>query len=90
MVYREGNDGIGDGDPVPSWLWEECVYDDFCQCNLVNQQDHNWHYPGALCSNIVCRRHQLFDRKCGCSHVPWPFPRGCNRNTKDVEIAIGL
>ena len=21
--------------------------------------------------------------------MPWPFLRGCNRNTKDVEIALG-
>ena len=35
VVYREGREVSGGGDPVPSWLSGECVHQDFCQCNLV-------------------------------------------------------
>ena len=32
----------------------------------------------------------MFEKGCGCSHVQWPFPFGCNGNTKNVEIAAKL
>ena len=41
VVYREGNDGIGDCDPVPAWLAHECVHRDFCQCHLVGSRHQN-------------------------------------------------
>ena len=88
VVYREGNAAIGDCDPVPAWLNRECVHKDFCQCHLVGSRHHGWHHPGALCSNDVSRRHRLFEKRCGCSQVEWPFPIGCSRGIKNVEIAI--
>ena len=90
MVYKEGCDGIVGSDPVPAWLRRECVHKDFCQCNLVGPRHPNRHYPGSLYSNVISRRHQLFENRCGCSHTQWPFPFGCNRNTKNVEIATKL
>ena len=86
MVYREGNDGIGDYDPVPVWLTHECVHKDFCQCQLVGTKD--LYHPGALYNNVVSRRHQLFEEHCGCSHVLWPFPNCCNKNTANGKVAI--
>ena len=90
VVYREGSEGIGGGDPMPSWLLRECVYKDFCQCKLVSRRREGWHYPGALCSNIISRRHLLFEGHCGQSHIQRPFLIGCDRNTKNVEIATRL
>ena len=90
VVYKEGCDDIVGSDPVLAWLRQECVHQDFCQCNLVGSRHPNWHYPGSLFSNVISRRHQLFENRCGCSHIQWPFPLGCNRNTKNVEIAIKL
>ena len=69
VVYRGGNDGTGDCDLVPAWLTHECVYKGFCQCNLVGPRYNDWHHLGALYSNIVSRRHQLFEGRRGCSHV---------------------
>ena len=88
VVYKEGNGGIGNGDPVPSWFTQECVHKDCCQCNLVGLRHQGWHHPGTLYSNVISRRHQLVERNCGCFHVQWPFLVGCNTNTKNVEIAI--
>ena len=39
---------------------------------------------------MMSRRHQLFEERCGYSHIQSPFPRGCDRNTKNVEIATRL
>ena len=80
VVYREGSAGIGGGDLVPAWLVGGCFCKGCCQCNLVRRQHQGWHHPGALCSNIVSRRPQLFERHCGYYHVRWPFLNGCNRN----------
>ena len=88
--FSGGSEGIGGGDLVPAWFSEECVYKDFCQCNLVSRRHPGWHHPGTLYSNIISRRHQLFDGRCGCSQVEWSFPSGCNRHIKNVEIAISL
>ena len=90
VVYREGSEASGGGDPVPSWLSRECVHRDFCQCNLVSRRHQGWHHPGALYSNIVSRRHQLFEERCGYSQIQSPFPVGCDRNSKNVEIATKL
>ena len=89
-VYREGKEAISKCDPVPSWLTRECVCKDFCQCHVVGPHPHDWHHLGALCSNVVSRRHQLFERRCGCSEVEWQFPSGCIKNTKTLEIATRL
>ena len=96
MVYREGKEeyprlGAPVGvDPVPGWLEQGCAYNDFCQCNLVGARHPDWHHPGALYSNVVNRRHQLFKNQCGCSHILWSFPFDCNENTTDTEITIKL
>ena len=90
VVYPDGSESNGGGDLVPAWLSGECVYQGFCHCNMVSLRHQGWHHLGALYSNIVSRRHQLFEGHCGCSHDKLPFPRGCNRNTKNVEIAIKL
>ena len=91
VVYQGGNIGIaGVCDLLPGWLAKECVYKDLCQCHLVGLRPQGWHRPGALYSNIVCRRSQLFERPCGLSHVGWKFLIGCNERTKNVEIAIKL
>ena len=89
-MYQEGSNVSGGDDPVPTWLLGECVYADFCQCNLVSRRHQGWHHPGAMCSNIVSRRHQLFEGQCGYSHIQRPFPSGCDRNTKNVEVATRL
>ena len=89
VVYREGDDDIGDCDLVPAWLTHECVHKDFCQCHLVSRR-RDWHHPGALYSNVVSRRHQMFEEHCGCSHVQWPFPPGCNKNINNSQVAIRL
>ena len=90
VVYQEGSEGICDGNPVPSWLLGECVYKDFCQCNLVSRRHQGWHHPGALYSNMISRRHELFEGHCGQSNIQRPFPIDCDRNTKNVEIATRL
>ena len=90
VVYREGNDGISDIDLAPAWLTHECVYKDFCQCHLVGSSHKDWHRPGSLNSNVVGRRRRLFEKQCGCSHVQWSFPNGCNKNSKNSGIAIQL
>ena len=90
MVYKEGNDASGSCDPVPSWLTRECVYKDFCQCNVVGPHHHDWHHLGALYNNVVNRRHQLFESRCGCSQIESEFHSGCIKNTKNLEIAIRL
>ena len=89
VVYREGSEGTGGGDPIPTWLSQECVVD-CCQCNLVGRRHPGWHHPGTLYSNVISRRHQLFEGRCGYSHAQWPFPSGCNRNIKNDEIALRL
>ena len=100
VVYREGNEGIGDGVFVPAWFTHACVHRDFCRCHLVGSRPQGWHHPGALYSNVVSRLHQLFERRCGCSHVHLPYPIGSNANTitqnktnknnKNAEIAVKL
>ena len=90
MVYQEGNEATRVCDPVPLWLTHDCVHKDFCQCHLVGPHPQGWHHPGALYSNVVSRRHQLFERRCGCSQVEWQFPSGCAKNIKNREIAIML
>ena len=67
VVYRGGNGGIGSGDFVPSWFAKECVHRSCCQCKLVGSRHQGWHHPGALYSNVVSRRRQLFEKDCGCS-----------------------
>ena len=99
MVCKEGSVRIGGGDPVPVWLGEWCVYNDFCQCNLVGfmddrrevgfEQRRNWHHPGAPCSNLMWRCHQLFKCNCRCSQLRRRYPGDqCNRNTMNVLLAI--
>ena len=90
VVYQGGNDGISDCDLVPPWLPHECVHKGFCQCHLVGPRHQGWHHPGALYSNVISFRHQLFEKRCDCFHVQWPFLYGCNRNITNVEIAIKL
>ena len=90
MVYTGSSDGVGNGDPVLAGLIHECVHKDLCQCHSVGSRYQGWHHPEALCSNIVSRRHQSFERRCGYSHVQWPFPVGCNQKPKNVEIAVKL
>ena len=95
-VYREGEEEylhssapLG-ADPVPGWLEHECVYKDLCQCNSVGVRHSDWHHLGALHSNVVSRRHQLFRNQCGYSLLLWPFPFDFNKHTKNTEIAIRL
>ena len=97
IVYREGSVEIGGGDPVPAWLDEWCVYNDFCQCNLVGLTDSRgrarfpqhsgWHHPGAPYSNVMWRCHQFFSCNCHYSRLKWPYPSGGNRNTVNALIA---
>ena len=90
VLYQEGKLANSNCDFVPGWLTQECVYKDVCKCNVLIYADDDWHRPGSLYSNVVCRRFQLFERRCGCSHDNWRFPRGCGRNTKNREIANRL
>ena len=69
VVYQEGNEAIGNCDLVLAWLSHVCVHKGFCQCHLVGSRHQGWHHPGALYSNVVSRRHQLFEKRCGCSQV---------------------
>ena len=62
VVYQDGNEATSDCDLLPAWLAHECVYKGFCQCQLVGLSPHGWHHPGALYSNIVSRRRQLFEK----------------------------
>ena len=62
----------------------------FVSVTFVGQRHQGWHHPGALYSNTVSRRHQLFDSRCGYSQIQSPFPVGCDRNIKNVGIAIKL
>ena len=95
VVYQEGGVAIDCCDLVPGWLTLECVYRDFCQCQLLGTHYQGWCRPGALYSNVVCRRFQLFDRRCDCSgdvvmsesQFPWDYH---SRNAKNLEIATGL
>ena len=89
VVYQGGSEGTGGGYPMPSWLLGGCVYNDFCQCYVVSRRHQGWHHPGALCSNIISRRHQLFEGHCGQSHIQMLFPNGCDRNTKNVRSPLG-
>ena len=95
-VYREGAEEhvhssppLG-ADPVPGWLEHECVYNHFCKCNLVGPRHPDWHHLGALYSNVVSRRRQLFKNQCCCSQVLWPFLHDCNKTIKNMEVAIHL
>ena len=90
VVYQEGKMANSNCDLVPGWLTHGCVYRDFCQCHLLGSHPQGWHRPGALYSNVVCRRLQLFERRCGCSHDGWQLPLGYGRNTNNREIAIKL
>ena len=45
----------------------------FCRCNLVSEnskgevrfpEHQGWHSLGALCSNMLSRRHQFFENNC--------------------------
>lgn len=45
VVYKGGNDGVGDGDPALAWLIHECVHKGFCQCHLVGSRHQGWHHP---------------------------------------------
>ena len=78
-------------DLVPGWLTHECVYKDLCQCHLLGTRSQGWYRPGALYSNVVCHRFQLFERRCGCSRdgsqLPWDFH---NQNARGLEVATGL
>ena len=95
VVYQEGDVATNNCDPVPDWPARECVYRDFCQCHLLGDNYQGWCRPGALYSNVVCSRFQLFDRRCDCigdavmseSPLPWNYH---NRNAKNSEIATGL
>ena len=88
MVYKEGSEESGGGDPLPKWLDNSCVYRVICQCNLVG--GWSWHHLGALCSNILSRQHQVFGRNCGCSQDQWYYPHGCDQNTMNTAIAVKL
>ena len=96
VVCREGKEehsrsGTSLGaDPVPDWVRHECVYEDFCKCNLGGPRHPDWHHPDSLYSNVVSGRHHLFENQCGCSHTLLSFPFDCNKNTKNTEIAIRL
>ena len=90
VVYQEGKMANRNCDLVPGWLTQECVYNDFCQCNLLHYIDDDWHRPGSLYSNVVCRRFQLFERRCGCTQDNLRFLLGCGRSIKNREIAIRL
>ena len=90
VVYQEGNTAISNCDPVPMWFTRECVHKGFCQCHLVGPRHQGWHHPDALCSHVVSRRHQSFEKRCGSSQVGWQFPIDCNENIKDIEIATKL
>ena len=95
VVYQEGDVATDYCDLVPGWFTHECVYRDFCQCHLLGDNYQGWCRPCALYSNVVCRRFQLFGRRCDCSgdavmyesQVPWNYH---NRNAKNLEIATGL
>lgn len=88
MVYTEGGGSTGDGDFVPACLAGVCVHKDLCQCDVVGLRHQGWHHVGALCSNVVSRRHQFFERKFGCSQVKFPFLSGCNANIRNIVVAI--
>ena len=90
VVYQEGNEATSVCDPVPLWFTHERVHKDLCQCPLVGPCPQGWHRRGALYSNVVGRRHQLFEKRCGCSQVEWQFLSGCTKNTKNQDIAIRL
>ena len=95
VVYQEGDVSTDCCDPVPGWLTHECVYWYFCKCHLLGTHYQGWCRPGALYSNVVCRRFQLFDRRCECSgdavvsesQLPWDYH---NRNARNLEVATGL
>ena len=99
VVYKEGNEGICGGDPVPGWLEDWCVYKELCLCNVVGKDKRGearypeyqgWHYVDAFYSNIVSRRRNFFENSCRCSGVNWPYPAGCDRNTMNNHIAVNL
>ena len=99
LVYKEGNKGIGGGDPVPGWLDNWYVYRDFCQCHMLGRdalgearfpQNEVWHYPGTLFSNVLGRHHQLLGGSWRNLHANWPYPEGCNRNTMNAHVATKL
>ena len=92
VVYREGELAINCCDIVSGWLTHKYNYKDFCQYHLLDARSRGWCRPGALYSNIVCRKFQLFERRCDCSRddesrFPWNHH---NRNAKNLEVAIGL
>ena len=90
MAYQEGNKATTVCDPVPLRLTYECVHTYFCLCHLVGPHPQGWHHLGALYSNVVSRRHQLVEKRCGCSQVEWQFLSGCIKNIKDQEMSFTL
>ena len=66
----------------------------FAQCRLVGTHYQGWRCPGALCSNVVCRRLQLFEKRCDRTggtakfeELLWNY---LNRKAEKPEIATGL
>lgn len=105
VVYKEGNDAIGGGDPIPGWLMScgYCACGDFCKCKLVGVEisgrprfvnGQGWHHPGMLYSNSGAVWHkcpQVFRCDCRCSQVKTHHPdRHCNRHTMNGLIAAKL
>ena len=95
VVYKEGNDEIGCGDPVPAWIdMSYCVCGDLCQCNLpgvtksgapMMSNHQSWHHPSALRTNNINTINgysHVFNCNCFYSRVTAHRPTiDCNKNT---------
>ena len=97
LVYKEGDVGIGGGEPVLNWFEDWCAYRELCQCHLVGRTSRGgvrfpeqqvWHHPSTIYSNMVSRRHQFFEVSCRHVRANMPYPRDCNRKTMNSHIAI--
>ena len=94
VVYQEGDVIDGCWDFVPGWFTREGVYRDLCRCNLLGNHDQGWCCLGALYSNVVCRRNQLFERRCNfwgdvVILVSQSLDDFYRRNARNIEIATG-
>lgn len=104
VVYKEGSESTGGGDPGPDWMNDGyCVSNYFCQCNFVgvgasglprSTNGQGCHHPGKLYSKQMAIRQgfgQTLNCNCRYSRVKthYPYP-SCNGHTMNVHVATNL
>ena len=91
VVYKEGDEEIGGGDPVPAWLNCNvyCVRDSFCQCNWVGVDASGGH--STINGQVRSKFQRMFSCNCLYSGIKTHYPSlNCHKHTMDAHVAAKL